>query len=201
MSRRLFFAIILMFGVGAIVFVMVGRGFMSGDDAPKRVTQGKANIGGPFDLLDKDGNPVSHMDYRGKYMIIYFGYTFCPDVCPTSLGEISTALDLLSEDERKKIVPIFISVDPERDTPAVVGDYVKHFHSQMVGLTGSLAGVKAVAKSYKAYFSKGEPDEDGDYSVDHTSYTYVMGPDGQFVTAYRHATPGADMAKSLKGLF
>ncbi|MCK5167253.1 MAG: SCO family protein, partial [Rhodospirillaceae bacterium] len=141
------------------------------------------------------------MDFRGKYMILYFGYTFCPDVCPTSLGEIATALDLLTADEIAQVVPVFISIDPERDTPKIVGEYVEHFHERMIGLTGSIDAVKSVAKSYKAYFSKGEVDADGDYPVDHTSYTYVIGPDGQFITAYRHATPAKDMAKSLKDMF
>ena len=201
MSRRLFVAVILIFGVIAVVFLTLGRGIMSGNDTPQRSTQGKVNIGGPFQLVDGSGKKVSDMDFRGKYMIIYFGYTFCPDVCPTSLGEIAGAIDLLSDDEIEKIVPIFISVDPERDTPAIVGEYAKHFHERMVGLTGSMDAVKSVAKSYKAYFAKGEVDAHGDYPVDHTSYTYVVGPDGQFVTAYRHATPAKDMAKSLKDMF
>lgn len=201
MSRRLFFAIIVVLGVAAIVFVTLGRGFMPADNSQQRTTQGKANIGGPFQLVDGSGKAVSDMDFRGKYMVLYFGYTFCPDVCPTSLGEIAATLDLLSPEEVNKVVPIFISVDPERDTPAIVGEYVTHFHERLIGLTGSLDTLKSVAKSYKAYFSKGEVDADGDYPVDHTSYTYVVGPDGQFITAYRHATPAADMAKSLKNIF
>ncbi|MCK5166046.1 MAG: SCO family protein [Rhodospirillaceae bacterium] len=201
MSRRLFLAIIVAFGVAAVVFFTLGRSFMPADNSQQRTTQGKVNIGGPFQLVDGTGKAVSDMDFRGKYMILYFGYTFCPDVCPTSLGEISDTLDLLSPDEVNKVAPVFISVDPERDTPEVVGEYVTHFHDRIVGLTGSLNAVTAVAKSYKAYFSKGEVDEDGNYPVDHTSYTYVVGPDGQFITAYRHATPAADMAKSLKNIF
>ena len=200
MSRRLFFAIIITVGVAAVVFVTLGRDIMSGNDTQQRSTQGKVNIGGPFQLVDGSGKTVSDMDFRGKYMILYFGYTFCPDVCPTSLGEIATALDLLTADEVAQVVPVFISIDPERDTPKIVGEYVEHFHERMIGLTGSIDAVKSVAKSYKAYFSKGEVDADGDYPVDHTSYTYVIGPDGQFITAYRHATPAKDMAKSLKDM-
>ncbi len=200
MSRRLFFAIIITVGVAAVVFVTLGRDIMSGNDTQQRSTQGKVNIGGPFQLVDGSGKTVSDMDFRGKYMILYFGYTFCPDVCPTSLGEIAAALDLLTADEIAQVVPVFISIDPERDTPKIVGEYVEHFHERMIGLTGSIDAVKSVAKSYKAYFSKGEVDADGDYPVDHTSYTYVIGPDGQFITAYRHATPAKDMAKSLKDM-
>ena len=200
MSRRLFFAIIITVGVAAVVFVTLGRDIMSGNDTQQRSTQGKVNIGGPFQLVNGSGKTVSDMDFRGKYMILYFGYTFCPDVCPTSLGEIAAALDLLTADEIAQVVPVFISIDPERDTPKIVGEYVEHFHERMIGLTGSIDAVKSVAKSYKAYFSKGEVDADGDYPVDHTSYTYVIGPDGQFITAYRHATPAKDMAKSLKDM-
>lgn len=201
MSRRLFIIIVLIMGAAVVVVATWGRNFFVPDDSPQTTIVGKASIGGPFQLVDGVGKTVSDTDFRGKFMIIYFGYTFCPDVCPTSLGEIAAALDMLSPEQLEKVVPIFISIDPERDTPEVVGAYVKHFHSRLLGLTGSLDAVKSVAKSYKAYFSKGESDADGDYPVDHTSYTYVVGPDGQFVTAYRHATPAQDMAKSLKDMF
>ncbi|MDH5772091.1 MAG: SCO family protein [Rhodospirillaceae bacterium] len=201
MSRRSFVAVLVVVAVTVVVLATVGRGFFgSSNDTQQTTVVGKASIGGPFQLLDGTGKPVSDMDFRGKYMIIYFGYTFCPDVCPTSLGEIADALDMLSPDQLEKIVPIFISIDPERDTPEVVGDYVTHFHDRLIGLTGSLDAVKSVAKSYKAYFSKGDVDDVGNYPVDHTSYTYVVGPDGKFVTAYRHATPAQDMAKSLKDM-
>ena len=201
MSRRSFVAVLVVVAVTVVVLATVGRGFFgSSNDSQQTTVVGKASIGGPFQLLDGTGKPVSDMDFRGKYMIIYFGYTFCPDVCPTSLGEIADALDMLSPDQLEKIVPIFISIDPERDTPEVVGDYVTHFHDRLIGLTGSLDAVKSVAKSYKAYFSKGDVDDVGNYPVDHTSYTYVVGPDGKFVTAYRHATPAQDMAKSLKDM-
>ncbi|MDH5489191.1 MAG: SCO family protein [Rhodospirillaceae bacterium] len=201
MSRRSFVAVVVVMAVTVVVLATVGRGFFApSNDAQQATVVGKASIGGPFQLIDGTGKPVSDMDFRGKYMIIYFGYTFCPDVCPTSLGEIADALDMLSPDQLEKIVPIFISVDPERDTPEVVGDYVTHFHDRLIGLTGSLDAVKSVAKSYKAYFSKGDVDDVGNYPVDHTSYTYVVGPDGKFVTAYRHATPAQDMAKSLKDM-
>ena len=201
MSRRIFVAIVVVLAITVVVLATVGRGFFTpSEDASKTTIVGKASIGGPFHLVDGSGKPVSDMDYRGKYMIIYFGYTYCPDVCPTSLGEIAGALDMLSPDQLEKVVPIFISVDPERDTPKVVGEYVKHFHDRLIGLTGPLDAVKSAAKAYRAYFSKGEADADGDYPVDHTSYTYVVGPDGQFITAYRHATPALDIAKSLKDM-
>lgn len=201
MSRRSFVAIVVVIVVTVVVLATVGGGFFApSNDAKQTTIVGKASIGGPFNLVDGSGKPVSDADFRGKYMIIYFGYTYCPDVCPTSLGEIASALDMLSPAQLEKVVPIFISIDPERDTPEVIGEYVTHFHDRIIGLTGSLDAVKSVAKSYKVYFSKGEVDSYGDYPVDHTSYTYVVGPDGKFVTAYRHATPAQDMAKSLKGM-
>ncbi len=207
MSRilKLVALVLIVIGMGALVFGIVGRGFTGSDQqkpgSSQSTTRGKAQVGGPFQLLDKNGAEVTDMNYRGKYMLVYFGYTFCPDVCPTSLGEMSDAMDLLSPAQREKVVPIFISVDPARDTPEVVGDYVTHFHESMVGLSGTVEGVTAAAKAYRAYFSLGDADAQGNYPVDHTSYTYLMGPDGQFVTAFRHATPGKKIAEALASMF
>jgi len=158
---------------------------------------GKPKIGGPFNLVNQDGVAVSEADFKGQYMLVYFGYTYCPDVCPTSLSTMATALDILGP-KADKITPIFITVDPERDDAEALKTYVGYFHPRLVGLTGSVAQIKAVAKAYKAYFAKsGDGYNDGDYTMDHSSITYLMGPDGKFVTHFGHGVDAEAMAKKL----
>jgi protein SCO1/2 len=164
-----------------------------------------AAIGGPFTLIDQDGKTVTDEDFRGQYMLVYFGYTYCPDVCPTSLSIVGRALDILEEqapDQAARIQPVFISVDPDRDTPAVLKDYVKNFHERLIGLTGTPDQVAAAAKAYRVYFAKVR--EKGaaadEYLMDHSSITYVMGPDGKFATHFGHGTDPAVMAEKLAAL-
>jgi len=169
--------------------------------AAGKVTQVKSvgvpQIGGPFVLVDQDGKTVTEADFKGKYMLIYFGYTYCPDVCPTSLTIIGDALDILGE-KGDQITPVFITVDPERDDPEAMKMYVDHFHPKLVGLTGSVDQVKAAAKAYKAYFAKsGDGYGDDDYAVDHSSITYLMSPDGKFVTHFGHGVEAEPMAKKI----
>ncbi len=168
---------------------------------PEVAVKGRPKIGGPFTLVNQDGKTVTDADYRGRYMLLYFGYTFCPDVCPTFLGIVGEALDILG-DKAEPIVPIFVSVDPERDTPAHLKEYVVNFHPTMVGLTGSMEQVYEVARQYRVYFSKvmqQGADPDG-YLMDHTSITYLMGPDGKFVSHFAHGTTAETMAKRLADL-
>ncbi len=156
-------------------------------------------IGGPFTLTDQDGGTVTDADFRGRWMLIYFGYTFCPDVCPTSLGVIAAAMDKLAPDERDKLVPIFVSVDPDRDTPAVLKEYVAAFHPALLGMTGTAEQLAPVMKAYKVYAAKvnndGEPTA---YTVDHSSILYLMGPDGRFVAHFPHGTTADQLAAGLK---
>lgn len=187
-------AFIALIAIVVVIGAVVGRSQMTSDQPPVR-------IGGPFTLTDNAGKRVTEKDFAGKYMLIYFGYTFCPDVCPTSLSIIGDALGQLDAGELDKVVPIFITVDPERDTVEAMAAYVPNFHDKMVGLTGSVAEVKAVVKAYKAYFAKTGDEGDGNYTVDHSSRTYLMGPDGAYVTSFVHATPSADMAKELAEIF
>ncbi len=157
-------------------------------------------FGGPFELVDQDGAPRTDADYRGRFMLIYFGYTFCPDICPTNLAVMSEALDALGPDATR-IQPILISVDPARDTPEALKDYVAAFHPSLVGLGGSEAQVQAAAKAYRVHRRKViPPDTNPDaYLVDHSSLTYLMGPDGRFVTMFPHDTPADRMADVLRG--
>ena len=140
---------------------------------------GRGPIGGPFTLLDQDGKPRSDGEFRGKLMIVYFGYTFCPDVCPTDLMAISQALDALGPDAAG-VQPIFISIDPERDTGAM-REYISAFHKSFVGLTGAPEDIRKVANSYKAFYAKVGDAKSGDYAIDHAGVIYLMGRDGRYL--------------------
>ena len=146
------------------------------------VETGEATVGGPFALIDQNGATRRDTDYRGKFMIVFFGYTECPDVCPTTLSELSAALDRLGP-KADRVVPIFITVDPARDTPAVMKSYLAAFGARFVGLTGSAADIKAAAAAYHVYYRK-RPMPGGSYSMDHSSVIYLMGPEGRYLTHY-----------------
>jgi protein SCO1/2 len=141
-----------------------------------------AAIGGPFTLTDQNGRQVSDRDFAGKYRIMYFGFTHCPDVCPTDLAAIGKGLKAFEAKDKAradKVVPIFVSVDPQRDTPAVMKDYVANFHPRMVGLTGPADEIAKVAKEYAVWSEKGEARADGGYNVNHSRAEILMGPDGK----------------------
>lgn len=195
MKRVVFIAIA---ALAVVVIATVGRFYLVGSHGGGSKVSGSVNIGGPFQLTDHNGNAVTDETYRGKYMLVYFGYTFCPDVCPTSLGIIGEALDQLSPEQLANVVPIFISVDPDRDTIEALADYVPNFHDNIIGMTGTHEQVKAVAREYKAYYAKvNEDDPDGNYLVDHSSITYLMGPDGNYAAHFSHGTPPDAMVKRL----
>jgi len=160
------------------------------------VSTGQADIGGPFQLTDQSGKRVTDKDFRGRYMLIYFGYSFCPDVCPTTLAVMAQALEKMG-DRSRRIAPILITIDPERDTPKVLEDYVKAFGPTFVGLTGNAAEIKGVEKKYRVYAVK-KPLEGGNYGMDHSSVIYLMGPDGKLVSFYDEAISPDDLAKELK---
>ena len=159
-----------------------------------------ASIGGPFQLTDHSGRTVSEADFAGRFMLIYFGFTHCPDICPTELQVMANAVDALGGDE-SRVVPIFITVDPQRDTVAHLKDYVAAFHPKVVGLTGNAEQIAAVAKAYKVYFSKqpGAVADTKDYQVDHTSFVYLMGPDGVIRSVFRAGTSAKAMAGEILG--
>jgi protein SCO1/2 len=156
-----------------------------------------ATIGGPFTLIDTTGKTVTDADYRGKLMLIYFGYTFCPDVCPTSLGTMAQALDQLTPAERAQVVPIFITVDPERDSFDQLAQYVGNFAPDLIGLTGSREQVSAVETAYHVYARKAEG-SGPNYTMDHSSIFYLMGRDGQFVGHYASGAAPKDLAAGLR---
>lgn len=140
---------------------------------------GRGPVGGPFTLTDQTGRPRSDTEFRGKLMVVYFGYTYCPDVCPADLMVITQALEALGP-AAEGVQPVFITIDPERDT-AVLADYVSAFHRSLVGLTDSPGEVRKVANAYKAFYAKGLVGPDGEYTVDHTGVIYLMGRNGEYL--------------------
>src|SRR3989337_2809391 len=165
---------------------------------PNVTTTGKALIGGPFALVDQHGKKVTDRDFRGRYMLIFFGFTHCPDICPAELQGIRASLDELGP-EAEEVVPIFVTLDPERDTPEVMADYVKNFGSRFVGLTGSPEEIAEAAKAYRVAFSKFQEDKTkNDYSIDHSALAYLMGKDGEYITHFPYGTPAAKMTETLR---
>jgi len=163
------------------------------------VSSGTPQVGGPFTLTDEKGATVSDADFRGKYMLIYFGFTFCPDVCPTELQVMTGAVDALGADA-DKVQPLFITVDPARDTADVMATYVPQFSPRLKGLTGSDAQIAAVAKEFHVFYEKAPDDSSSaDYSMDHSSIVYLMGPDGKFLTFFPPGTTPDAMAAKIKG--
>jgi len=152
-----------------------------------------ARIGGPFTLVDQNGRTVTNRDFAGRYRIMYFGYTFCPDVCPTDAQNIGAGLRLLEQRDpalARRVVPIFISVDPARDTPAVLKQFVAAFHPRMVGLTGTPTEIARVAKEYGIFFARGKGTKDG-YLMEHSRQIYLMDPAGKPLALLPEAPPQA----------
>ena len=188
-------------------------------DAPQDTTPrgvGTPLIGGPFTLVDHTGKTVSDTVFRGRLMLVFFGYTFCPDVCPTNIQAISNAMDLLGE-QADMVQPLFVTIDPERDTKEVMADYVGNFHPRLVGLTGTSDQIAAAAKAYRIYYSKyhpppaslsgeqdagdnkaGEDEEESDYLMNHSSATYLMGRDGKFISHFGHGTDSEAIAERIR---
>lgn len=154
------------------------------------------SLGGPFELMDQDGRRVTDQDYRGRFMLVFFGYTHCPDVCPTDLQVMAEVLDRLGP-RAVRVAPIFVSIDPERDTPAVLKGYVDLFDPRLIGLSGTEAQVTAVAKAYRVYYAKVRPEGSTDYLMDHSSFMYLMGPDGAFRALFRYGTPAEEIARTI----
>ena len=162
----------------------------------RTIVSGQIAVGGPYALTDQDGRPRASTNFPGKYQLIYFGYTFCPDVCPTTLAVMAAALDKMGA-AQDRIVPIFITVDPARDKPAVLKKYLAAFGPHFVGLTGTPDEITRVEKEYRV-FAKKQPLQDGNYGMDHSSVIYLMGPDGKLVSFYDEAASPDDLAKALR---
>jgi protein SCO1/2 len=195
MRGRLLTVIVAAFLIGALgsaaLLVLGGQG-------PMVETTGKALIGGPFTLVDQTGRTVTDQDFRGRYMLVFFGFTHCPDVCPAELQVMSASLDELGP-KADEIVPIFITLDPERDTQEAMGAFVKNFGSRFVGLTGSPEAIAAAADAYRVAYAKiYEDTRNPDYSIDHSGLVYLMGKDGEYITQFPYGTPAAKMTETLR---
>jgi protein SCO1/2 len=181
---------IALLGVGAATLWMI---------APRPASvPAAAPLGGPFELVDQDGRTVTDATYRGKWLIVFFGYTHCPDVCPTALNTVALAMDQAGA-RRDRVQPIFITVDPARDTPAILKEYVDLFGAGIVGLTGTPAQVAHAARSYRIYYRRHDL-PDGDYAMAHSTFIYLMDPQGQFVAHFNHETPPEHIAARLAQL-
>ncbi|MCV9939708.1 SCO family protein [Boseaceae bacterium BT-24-1] len=197
-SRRLLLAGL---AAGAVV---AARAQDHGDHSPSPTARPArdplaAQFGGPFSLTDHSGKRVSEADFRGRFMLIYFGFTRCADTCPIDLPIIAQALDALGP-QAAKVAPLFISVDPVNDTPTVMATYVANFHPRLIGLSGTEAEIAAAAKAYKVHRRKLTQAHHGhgEYTIDHGSLTYLMGPDGRFLTLLPHNSGAERMAGVLR---
>lgn len=198
--------------VGAVVAVAYFPAFnrhSSADDGHQHGVSKQQDIpagtlpGGPFTLVDHTGRTVTDKDFRGSFLLVSFGYTHCPDVCPLTLAMVSQTLKHLGKDAAH-VRPLFITVDPERDTPEVLASYVRAFHPAIIGLTGTPQQIRAVTKAYKAHYAKaplktaGKVSDPSYYSVDHSAFTYLMGPNGNFLEVFGFKTSPEKMAEKIR---
>ncbi len=194
------FALVAIAVAGILVLVAGGLLVFAQREPAKGVAGGPlaAAIGGPFSLIDQNDKPFTDADLKGKWQLVFFGYTHCPDVCPTTLNDLSLALDQLG-DKKSQVGIVFISVDPERDTPAVLKSYVGSFGGPVAALTGSPDAVAQAAKEYRVYYAK-HPRADGGYDMDHSALIYIMDPQGRFTATFTPDDQPDKMAARLKKL-
>ncbi|CAI2723380.1 unnamed protein product [Schistosoma spindalis] len=168
----------------------------------KKLSEGKyglPSIGGDFNLVDHNGNPCKLADFRGKWVLLYFGFCRCPDICPEQIERLVEVSDkiMLIEKPKYPLVPVFMSVDSERDTPDILANYVKEFSPHLIGLTGTKEEIDKVSKLYRIYYSAGPKDADGDYIVDHTVIMYLLDPKGQFSDYYGQVKPVQEIVQNI----
>lgn len=198
MARRLGLPAQIAIAIVAAVSAAVIAFFVF-DREPTGRQQGKALVGGPFELVDQSGRTVTQNDLAGSYALIYFGYTFCPDVCPTSLQTMSAAIDLLGP-AGDEVQPVFVTVDPARDTVEQMAAYAAHFHPRLLALTGSEAQVADAARAYRVYYQRVDDSAATEYLMDHTSLYYLMGLDGEYVAHFSHDATAEEMAARIREL-
>jgi protein SCO1/2 len=154
-------------------------------------------VGGTFELIDHSGHARTERDFRGQLMLVYFGFTYCPDVCPTDLQAIGLAMDRLGADSAK-VQPLFVTVDPERDTPAHLAEYVRQFDPRLIGLTGSAEAIRKAADAYKVYYARVDLNKDAGYTVDHTAFIYLMDRDGNYLGFFPPGTSADRMVEIIR---
>lgn len=166
---------------------------------PRDRQHGEALIGGPFIGVTHLGEPVTDQALLGHYSLVYFGFTYCPDICPTTLLVVANAMDSLQPALSDNILPVFISVDPERDTVDVMRQYVRNFHPRLLGITGTPEQVKVMADAYKVYYNRVDtPDSAAEYLIDHSGFLYLMNPQGKYITHFPHHVSEQVLADALR---
>ena len=194
------FALIAVVAAGLLVLAAGAMLALAFRDTPRGAagTALASAIGGPFRLIDQNGKPVSDTDLKGKWQLVFFGYTHCPDACPTALNEIALALDRLGA-KREAVEVVFITVDPERDTPEVLKSYVASFDAPIIALTGAPDAVAQAARAYRVFYAK-HPLPGGDYDMDHSAVIYVMSPEGRFTATFTPDSTAEAIADRLQKL-
>jgi protein SCO1/2 len=183
---------------GAIALLVAGRWAVENWLAAPQPSQGEALIESEFSLVDHTGNSVTDEDFEGKWQLVVFGFTSCPDVCPTALIGVSAVLEELG-DGAEQVQPLFITVDPERDTPEVMAEYVANFDPRILGLTGSPEQIKQAAQAFRAHYAKVEQEGQPDgYTMDHSAFLYVMSPDGEYATHFSPADEPVTVADAIR---
>ncbi len=192
--RGLVFCLALL--IGAAIVVGARMYFERREEA--NIQLDRPSIGGAFTLVDQDGKTVTDRDFRGKLLLVYFGYTFCPDVCPTELQAMTLVMDELGDLAGTKVVPLFITIDPQRDTPAVLKEYMGNFHPAFHALTGTPEQIAQAAKAYRVYYGKAKDGGDTDYLMDHSGFVYLMDGEGRYATHFRPNAPTDDVVKAIR---
>ena len=188
-----FAALLLAVAVVVLAYTPWGQSLWQGKVAQE---MGAAAIGGPFKLTDQNGKLRSDADFRGQYALVFFGYTNCPDVCPTTLQTLTDAMTALGP-KADKVTPVFITVDPERDTPKMMKGYVENFGPTFIGLTGTSEQISQVARAYRVYFQKVPGKDGGPYLMDHSSIVYLLDRNGRFVTHFTHEAKAETIAQAV----
>lgn len=201
MNTRVIVSLALVAVVGLTVGLWFATTRQAGDDQfaqcrASTIAGGAGAIGGPFELVNAAGETVTDVDVLTEPALIYFGYTFCPDVCPFDAARNADAVDIL-EQEGLTVTPVFITVDPKRDTPEVVGDFAANLHDRMIGLTGSPEQIADASAAYRTYYKAHDDSGDAFYLVDHSTFTYLVLPDQGFVEFFRRETTADEMAERV----
>ena len=196
MGKRI--TIALMIAAGTVLIMLMNLPAFRSPPKPAVTVTGQAAIGGPFTLEDTKGNVITEKVLDGHYTLIYFGYTFCPDICPLALQYVTQSIQMAGP-VADEVLPLFITIDPERDTKDVIASYLGHFHPRMIGLTGTPEQIRAAESAYRVYASK-SPGSEGktDYMMDHTGYIYLMNREGHYVAHFPKDATAQDIAARLR---
>lgn len=169
-------------------------------DPNNTTVSGTAAIGGPFTLIDQNGAEVTEQILLGHYSLVYFGFTYCPDICPVTLQTVFDAIELLPGQKSELIQPVFISLDPDRDTVTVLSDYVSHFHPRLIGLTGTMEQVSEAADAFRVFFQKRLTGDDNEYTIDHSSFLYLLNRSGRYIDHFGKDVTVEDLTVRLREL-